>query len=172
MVSTEIGWRHFILFGFIIMKTQLGKFVSILSMLGLLASCAQMGPLEAQNAEARKAAATATTPADHERLAKKYESSAKESLVKAEEQKKLLQHYEEKSYLYGRQAQDFKSHTEALLHKYEQTAEESIKQASYHHKVASELPKNDYANQGNNRENKAKIGTDSENWNGNSGKSL
>ncbi|MEO6563337.1 MAG: hypothetical protein ABIN99_09885 [Nitrosospira sp.] len=154
------------------MKTKLGKFVSVLSMLGLLASCAQMGPLEAQNANARKAAESATTYADHERLAKQYENSAKESLVKAEEQQKLLQHYEEKSYLYGRQAQDFKSHTEALLHKYQQTAEENIKQASFHHKVASELTKTDYANQGSNRKNKARIGTDSEDWQGNSGKAL
>ena len=123
------------------MKTKLGKFVSVLSMLGLLASCAQMGPLEAQNAAAHKAAATATTYTDHERLAKQYENSAKESLVKAEEQKKLLQHYEEKSYLYGRQAQDLQSRTSALLHKYQQTAEENIKQASFHHKVASELSK-------------------------------
>ncbi len=123
------------------MKTKLGKFVSVLSMLGLLASCAQMGHLEAQNAAARKAAATATTYTDHERLAKQYESSAQESLVKVEEQKKLLQHYEEKSYLYGRQAQDFQSRTSALLHKYQQTAEENIKQASFHHKVASELSK-------------------------------
>ena len=51
----------FILFGFItIMKTKLGKFVAVLSMLGLLASCAQMGPLEAQNADIRKAAESAT----------------------------------------------------------------------------------------------------------------
>jgi hypothetical protein len=33
--------------------------------------------------------------------------------AKAEEQKKLLQHYEEKSYLYGREAQDLISHTGA-----------------------------------------------------------
>jgi len=144
------------------MKTKLGKLVSVLSMIGLLASCAQMAPMEAQNASLRKAAETATTYADHEKLAKQYESSAKESLVKMEEQKKLLQHYEEKSYLYGRQAQDFKSHTEALLHKYQQTAEENIKQASYHHKMASELGKANYATPANNREHKARIGADAQ----------
>ena len=43
---------------------------------------------------------------------------------KAEEQKKLLEHYEEKSYLYGRQAQDLESHTSALVRKYEETEQE------------------------------------------------
>ena len=144
------------------MKTKLGKFVSVLSVLGLLASCAQMGPLEAENANTRKAAETATTYADHNRLEKQYQNIAKESLVKAGEQKKLLEHYEEKSYLYGRRAQDLRSHTEALLNKYQQTAEESVKQASFHEKMASEIEKRNYAtpaetpNQRDNRENKAK----------------
>ena len=84
-----------------------------------------MGPLEAQNANARKAAESARTYADHDRLAKQYESAAKELLVKAEEQKKLLQHYEEKSYLYGRQAQDNKSHTAALLSRYQRAVEDN-----------------------------------------------
>ena len=126
------------------MKTKIGKFFAALAML-LLASCAQMGPLEAQNADTRKAAENARTYADHDRLAKQYESAAKELLVKAEEQKKLLQHYEEKSYLYGRQAQDNKSHTAALLNKYQQAAEETIKQAAFHHKMAAELAKGDHA---------------------------
>ena len=127
------------------MKTKIGKCFAALFMLGLLASCAQMGPLEAQNANIRRAAQNATTYADHDSLAKQYENTTRELLVKAEEQKKLLQHYEEKSYLYGRQAQDFQSRTSALVHKYEQAAEENIKQASFHHKMASELAKRDYA---------------------------
>jgi predicted small lipoprotein YifL len=141
------------------MKTKLGKFVSVLSMLGLLASCAQMGPLEAENANTHKAAETATTYADHNRLEKQYQNIVKESLVKAEEQKKLLEHYEEKSYLYGRRAQDLRSHTEALLHRYQQTAEESVKQASFHQKMASEIEKRNYATPAetpNQRDNKAK----------------
>lgn len=145
------------------MKTQLGKLVSVVSMVGLLASCAQMAPLEAENANVRKAAENARTYADHDKLAKQYQNVARESLVKAEEQKKLLQHYGEKSYLYGRQGQDFESHNLALLRKYEQTAEESVKQASYHQKMASELAKRDYAapaetqQQRDNQENKIKV---------------
>ena len=141
-------------------------------MLGLLASCAQMGPLEAQNVESRKAAEGAKTFADHDRLAKQYQNTAKELLVKAEEQKKKLQHYEEKSYLYGRQAQDYQSHTSALLNKYQQAAQETIRQAAFHQRMAAELLKNDHAAQLNNRESKVRIGADPEDWSGSSGKSL
>jgi len=153
------------------MKSKIGKLFAALA-IGLLASCAQVAPLEAQNADIRKAAENARTYADHNRLAKQYESTAKELLVKAEEQKKLLQHYEEKSYLYGRQAQDNQSHTSALLNKYQQAAAETIKQAAFHQKMASELAKGDQAAQPSNRENKARVGTDPEDWSGNSGKAL
>jgi hypothetical protein len=128
-----------------IVKTKSGTFVAILSALGLLASCAQMSPLEAQNDAIHRAGISAKTYADHEKLAKQYQNTAKEMLKKAEEQKKLLQHYEEKSYLYGRQAQDKQSHTVALLHKYERTAEDDIKQAAFHRQMASKLAPRNYA---------------------------
>jgi len=153
------------------MKSKIGKLFAALA-ITLLASCAQMGPLEAQNADIRKAAENARTHADHNRLAKQYESTAKELLVKAEEQKKLLQHYEEKSYLYGRQAQDHQSHTSALLNKYQQAAAETIKQAAFHHKIAAELAKRDHAAQLSNKESKARIEANPEDWNGNPGKAL
>ena len=51
---------------------------------------------------------------DHGALTKYFEDAANEMQAKAEEQKKLLQHYEEKSYLYGREARDLISHTSAL----------------------------------------------------------
>lgn len=160
------------------MKTKLGRFFAILSMLGLLASCAQMSPLEAQNENTRRAAENARTYADHDSLAKQYESTAKEFRVKAEEQEKLLQHYEEKSYLYGRQAQDFQSHTSALLNKYKQSAVETTKQAALHQKMASDLAKRDNAtvadtsHQGNNRENKVETKSDPKDGIGSSGKTL
>ena len=157
------------------MKTKIEKLFAVLA-IALLASCAQMSPLEARDSDIRKAAESARTYADHDRLAKQYESTAKELLVKAEEQKKLLQHYEEKSYLYGRQAQDNQSHTSALLNKYQQAAAETIKQAAFHHKMASELAKGDRAQLRNqelgNRESQAGIEADPKDWNGNSGKAL
>lgn len=128
------------------MKAKIGKCFAVLSMVGLLASCAQMSPREAQNADSRRAAENARTYADHNRLAKQYENTAKELLTKTEERKKLLQHYEEKSYLYGKQAQDRQSHTRALLRKEEKVAKETIKQAAFHQKKAAELAKGDYAN--------------------------
>ena len=148
-----------------IVKTKSGTFVVILSTLGLLASCAQMSPLEAQNDNIHRAEKSAKTYADHAKLAKQYQNTAKEKLTKVEEQKKLLQHYEEKSYLYGRQAQDKQSHTSALLHKYERTAEEDIKQAAFHRQMASELAPRDHATPAEkrrerNNENNAKVESD------------
>lgn len=141
------------------MKTNLGKIIVVASMVGLLASCAQTGSLKAENDEARKAAASARTYADHDRLAKQFRNTAKESFAKSDEQKKLLQHYEERSYLYGRQAQDNQSHTAALMRKYQQAAEEYVKQAAFHQRMASELAKGGHADQGSNRENKAQAET-------------
>jgi hypothetical protein len=148
-----------------IVKTKSGIFVAILSALGLLASCAQMSPLEAQNDNIHRAGKSAKTYADHDKLAKQYQNTAKEMLIKVEEQKKLLQHYEEKSYLYGRQAQDKQSHTSALLHKYERTADEDIKQAAFHRQMASELAPRDHATPAEkwrerNHENNAKVESD------------
>jgi hypothetical protein len=154
------------------MKTTVGKHLAVLSMLGFLTACAQMGPHEAENATVRKAAESARTYADHDRLAQRYQSAARELRVKAEEQKKLLQHYEEKSYLYGRQAQDHQSHTSALLNKYQQAAAETIKQAAFHHRIAAELAKGDHAARLSNRESKARIEANPEDWSGNSGKAL
>jgi hypothetical protein len=147
------------------MKTKSGTFVAILSAIALLTSCAQMSPLEAQNDDIHKAVKNARTYTDHDKLAKQYRNAAKEMLIKVEDQKKLLQHYEEKSYLYGRQAQDKQSYTSALLHKYERAAEETLK-AAFHQRMASELAHGDYSTSAEtpperNYENNAGIGSDS-----------
>ncbi|SCY31995.1 hypothetical protein SAMN05216420_104230 [Nitrosospira sp. Nl5] len=154
------------------MKTRLGKHIAVLSMLGLLASCAQMSPFEVENAATLRAAQNASTYGDHDSLAKRYENAAKEMRAKAEEQNKLLEHYEDKSYLYGRRAQDLQAHTSALLRRYRQFAEENIKQATYHQKMASELGQVNRAAQGSSRENKASAGTDRKDFNGSSGNAL
>lgn len=154
------------------MKTRLGKFLAVLSMLGLLASCAQMSPFETENADTLRAAQNARTYADHDGLVKQYENAAKEMRVKAEEQNKLLEHYEDKSYLYGRRAQDLQAHTSALVRRYRQFAEENIRQAAYHQKIASELGQVNRAAQGSSRENEASAGTDRKGWHGSSGKAL
>src|SRR5688500_13517110 len=107
--------------------------------LGVLASCAQITPLEAvQNTNIRKASQNARTRTDHDVLAKYFEDTAKQMHTKAEEQRKLLEHYEQKGYLYGRQAQDLQSHTSALVRKYEETEEASIKEAALHRQMAQQ----------------------------------
>lgn len=114
--------------------------------ISILAACAQMGPHEAvQNPTIRKATQNARTRSDHDALSKYFEGAAKEMQTKAAEQKKLLEHYEEKGYLYGRQAQDLKSHTAALVRKYEETAKENIKEATLHRQMASEMTKQELA---------------------------
>jgi hypothetical protein len=123
------------------MKTR--TFFAALS-LGFLASCAQMSPHDGvQNPTIRKAAQSARTRSDHEALTRYFEDAASEMRAKAEEQKKLLKHYEEKSYLYGREAQDLISHTTALVRKYGETAQENRKEAAAHRRMALEQAQGD-----------------------------
>lgn len=113
-------------------------FVAVLS-LSLLAACAQLDPHEAvQSTNASKVVHNEEMRGDHEALTRYFENAAREMQAKAEEQRKLLEHYEEKSYLYGRTAQDLKSHTAALVHKYAKSAEENIKEAAVHRQMALE----------------------------------
>lgn len=118
--------------------------------LGLLASCAQMTPLEAiQNTNVRKAVQNARTRSDHDALTKYFEGAAKEMQTKAEAQRRLLEHYEEKSYLHGRQAEDRKSQAWALARKYEETATANIKEAAAHRQMALEAERRSYVAQDN-----------------------
>jgi hypothetical protein len=79
---------------------------------------------------------------NHQTLAKYYEDSAAEMRAKAEEHKLLLEQYEDKSYLYGKKAQDLQSHAAALIRKYEQSAEADAKKADTHRQIASRLKEN------------------------------
>ncbi len=82
------------------------------------------------------AARNAATRSEHEAIAKYYEDAASAMQAKIHEQKQLLEHYQDKSYLYGRQAQDLQAHTEALARKYEQAAKTNVKEAHLHHQMA------------------------------------
>jgi hypothetical protein len=131
-----------------IMKTEIRKFVAAVSTLGLLASCAQTGALDVGNDNTSVGAQSTRTSADHDSIASRYENMASELLVKAEEHKKLLQHYEDKSYLYGRRGQDSQSQAVALVRKYRRAAEKTATQATFHRRMASELAKVNYAASG------------------------
>jgi hypothetical protein len=79
---------------------------------------------------------------NHEAVAKYYEDSAAEMRAKIQEQKQLLEQYEDKSYLYGKKAQDLQSHTSALIRKYEQAAEADAKKADTHRQIAARIKEN------------------------------
>jgi hypothetical protein len=123
------------------MKTQ--RFLAIasmVSMLSLMASCAPMSPYQIIDSPAlRKTVQNARTRSDHDALTRYFENLAKEMGARAEEQRKLLQHYQEKSYLYGRRAQDQQSHTWALMVRYEQAVKTSLSKAASHREIAAKL---------------------------------
>ncbi len=108
-------------------------------LIGLVTGCAQTGPLATTGLQEPEAEMVrADLGADHDALSKYFENAAREMQVKAAEQRKLLDHYEDKSYLYGRSAQDLKSHTAALIRKYDKTAEKNIQEAVAHRQMALE----------------------------------
>lgn len=79
---------------------------------------------------------------NHDAVAKYYEDSAAEMRAKVQEQKQLLEQYEDKSYLYGKTAQDLQAHTTALIRKYEQAAEADTKKADTHRQIAARIKEN------------------------------
>lgn len=123
------------------MKTNLGKLFAALSMVGMLASLSPVAtaaqPIDTP--EIRAAVQNAATRSDHEAVAKSYDDAATQLQAKVNEQKELLEQYQNKSYLYGRQAQDLQSHTEALVRQYEQTASANRQEAALHRQMASKL---------------------------------
>lgn len=124
------------------MKTK--NIFAALSVIGFLASISPFATAT-ENPDILTAAKNAATRGDHEAVAKFYEDEARQIQAKVEEQKELLEQYENKSYLYGRQAQDLQSHTMALVRKYEKIVNEDIKEAAAHRQIASKLEQNDRA---------------------------
>lgn len=123
------------------MKTKSGKIVAAILMIGLLVSLGAPATA-ADTTEIRAAVQNATTRSDHEAIAKHYEAAATQMKAKVKEQKELLEQYQNKSYLYGRQAQDLQSHTEALVRDYEHTARADMQEAASHRQMASKLEEN------------------------------
>jgi len=126
------------------MKTNLANIKAALSMAGLLASLSPFAvasePVEA--AVIRIAAGGATTRDDHEAVAKLYEDAATELQAKLAEKKELSEHYEDKSYLYGRRAQDLQSHANALIRNYEKSIRKNLQAAAAHRQIAGRLQEN------------------------------
>jgi hypothetical protein len=130
------------------MKTKSVNIFAALSMVGLLASlspsvtAAQPAVHPVHTPEIRTAAQNAATRSDHEAVAKYYEDAAAQMQAKVKEQKELLEQYQDKSYLYGRQAQDLQANTDALIRKLEHTVKTNIQEAALHRQMASKLEEN------------------------------
>ncbi|SEA13192.1 hypothetical protein [Nitrosospira multiformis] len=126
------------------MKTRSGNIFAVLSIAVLLSSTNSLTiaaePIDTP--EIRAAIQKATTPGDHEAVAKYYENAAMQMQAKVKEEKELLEQYKNKSYLYGRQAQDLQSHTAALIRRHEQTVSADMKEAALHRQMASKLDEN------------------------------
>jgi hypothetical protein len=117
------------------------NFVAILSLLGLAAGFSPASAAERMADSAGMRVTQGAAPRDdHETVAAYHENVAREAQAKLEEQKQLLDQYENKSYLYGRQAQDLQSHANAMIRKLEHAVDENVKQAALHRQIARQLP--------------------------------
>jgi hypothetical protein len=129
------------------MKTEIRNFVAAVATLGLLASCAHTDLLKGQSDNTSTASQNTGVLGDHDTIATRYEDTAREMLVKANEREKMLQHYEDKSYLYGRRGQDFQAQAVAMVRKYNLDAKKAAAQGAVHRRIA-ELAKRDHAGAG------------------------
>ncbi|SET61945.1 hypothetical protein SAMN05216412_11063 [Nitrosospira multiformis] len=98
---------------------------------------------EVESFDVEAASRNAVTRSDHEVVAGYYDNAAVETQAKAQEQEHLLEQYEDKSYLYGREAQDMLAHTYALARKYEKETQANTREAALHRQMASQLEEND-----------------------------
>ena len=138
---------HILHWGQPIMKTEIRNFVAAVATLSLLASCAQTDFLKGQSGNTSATSQNTGVLGDHDIIARRYENTAKELLVKAAEREQMLQHYEDKSYLYGRRGQDFQAQAIALARKYNLDAKKASAHAAFHRRM-SELAKRDNATAG------------------------
>ncbi|MGZ5008264.1 MAG: hypothetical protein ACXV8W_10180 [Methylobacter sp.] len=112
------------------MKTKLP--IILLLSLGSMTACTNMNP-NPENMDL--ASQDMKTREDHEELAEHYEEAAQDMQQKAQEYKKLHNQYETESYLYGRQAEDLKAHSQKLVDMYEKAAAENLNMARMHRQM-------------------------------------
>ena len=80
-----------------------------------------------------------TSSKRHETVAEHYETVAREMRDKILEQKQLLEHYQNKSYFYGKAATDLQARADAMIRKYELSAKANQQEATVHRQLASKL---------------------------------
>ena len=126
---------------------KINKIVATFSLLNFMFMAAMSLPVQAaaevEGFDVDAASRNAVTRSDHEAVARYYDNAAVETQAKAHEQKRLLEQYENKSYLYGRAAQDMLAHTYALARKYEKEAQANTREAALHRQMASQIEEND-----------------------------
>jgi biopolymer transport protein ExbB/TolQ len=108
---------------------------AILAALGLLASCAHIDPHPMDMSRAEKSAKTSR---DHLALANHYDQAAQSLQAKAEAEKQHRNEYLEHAPYYGRQTEDLKEHSEALIRVYEEAAEKNRRMAEAHRRMAEQ----------------------------------
>lgn len=121
------------------MKT--GKVIALLYVPGMAAALlvAVLFSSAVSAADADAEVQSAVTLDDYETKAKFHENAAREMQAKAQEQKRLLEHYEDKSYLYGGKAQDLQGYAHAMARKYNNDAKKHARQAELHRQRAIQL---------------------------------
>lgn len=122
-----------------------GKFLAISYILSMAAAMMLLSPVEAAEHSGSKEAGMDRTVAivnHHDARAKFHEDTALEMQARAREQKRLLERYETKSYLYGRRAQDLQAHTDALIRKLDRSAKEHVREAALHRRMAVQCAEN------------------------------
>jgi hypothetical protein len=122
----------------IAMKTEFGNLFTVFNVVFMLSLSSLT--IAAQPADAPApdmATENAAIQRAHEGLAEYYEGLAANMQAKLAEQEALLEHYEDKSYQYGRRALDLQSHTHALIRNYKKSVETNLQAAASHRQVAS-----------------------------------
>lgn len=115
------------------MNTRIKLLSIVLSITGLLASCAQPDP-HPMNMTA--AVQSAKSKADHEALAAHYEAAAQDMRARFQEHQRLLSEYKSAPWLYGRQSQSFQTHCAKLVGIYGQAVDENMEMAKMHREMA------------------------------------
>lgn len=82
---------------------------------------------------------------DHEALVKHYGNLVEEAKIRLQENRKVLEEYEDHPYYYGRQGQDIRSHASANIREYEKDLKENLANVNLHRRMAAEQ-QNDQAN--------------------------
>lgn len=125
------------------MATALGKnkqdILIALFTLVLLAAGIFSGSAKADSLSDRAASQAVVSQNEHDVLAQQFEVAAQGMQQKAEEQKKLLEQYEQIQF-YGWQSHNLKSRTTALIRKYEEAARSNMKEAAAHRQMAQPNP--------------------------------